>query len=214
MDLSPAPETIMDRGVDAFLDNVAAAQPFPGGGSAAALAGALAAALGEMMAGLTEGREKFAAVQPQVLELRAKMSGLRAILHSLIDEDPTAYKSLLDAICLPKETAGQVSARERAIEEAAQRATDTPLRTARAAVEILEHMRVLIEVGNPNVKCDAAAGAQLAHAALKAGQYNVLANVRILKDPRYAENYRSEIANLVRRGQTALQLIDALITGR
>jgi formiminotetrahydrofolate cyclodeaminase len=75
-------------------------------------------------------------------------------------------------------------------------------------------MRVLIEVGNPNVKCDAAAGAQLAHAALKAGQYNVLANVRILKDPRCAENYRSEIANLVRRGQTALQLIDALITGR
>jgi formiminotetrahydrofolate cyclodeaminase len=202
------------NGLDAFISDVAAAQPLPGGGSAAALAGALAAALGEMMAGLTEGRTKFASVQPQVVELRARMSGLRAILHALIEEDPAAYQSLLEAIRLPKETEDQVASREKAVEEATRRATDTPMRTARAAAEILEQMKILIEIGNPHVRCDAAAGAQLAHAALKAGQYNVLANIRTLKDRLYAENCRSEMSDLVRRGQRAVQLIDDMILSR
>jgi formiminotetrahydrofolate cyclodeaminase len=72
-------------------------------------------------------------------------------------------------------------------------------------------MKILIDIGNPHVKCDAAVGAQLAHAALKGGQYNVLANVRILRDSGYAENCRREISDLVHRGNRALQLIDEQI---
>jgi formiminotetrahydrofolate cyclodeaminase len=139
------------------------------------------------------------------------MSDLRAALRALIEEDPAAYQSLLDALRLPKGSQDQVASREKAIEEALKLATDTPMRTARAAVEVLEHMKILIDIGNPHVKCDAAAGAQLAHAALKVGQYNVLANIRILKDDGYVENCRREISDLVLRGNRALQLIDERI---
>jgi formiminotetrahydrofolate cyclodeaminase len=162
------------KGIDHFILALAAAKPFPGGGSAAALAGALAAALGEMMAGVTEGREKFASVEPRVLEIHAKMAGSRKVLRTLVQEDVDAYKSFMDAMQLPRETEEQKISRAAEIEKSARSAIETPLRTARAAVEVLEFMKILIEIGNPNARSDAAVGAQLAFASLKGGQYNVL----------------------------------------
>ena len=196
-----------------FVTKLAAAEPLPGGGSAAALTGALAAALGEMMAGLTAGREKFAQVRLQIAEIHARMSALRTILQGLVLEDQAAYQALLQSLRLPKETAGQITSRGAAIEEAARLATESPLRTARASVEVLENLKVLIEIGNPNAKSDAAVGAQLAYASLKSGQYNVLANIGVLKDRSYAENCRLEISALVLRGQLLLQHIDGRMTG-
>ena len=193
-----------------FLSNLAAANPFLAGGSAAALAGAFAAALGEMMAGLTEGREKFASVQHRVQEIHKRLTQLREILHALVEEDSIAFKSLLDAMKLPREPDEQRTARDEAIESSGRGATDTPLRTARAALEVLEHLNILIEIGNPHAICDVAAGAQLAHAALKSGQYNVLANIRDMKDIAFVESCRSEISDLARRGEEILNHIDGL----
>jgi len=202
------------EGIDEFVLSVADAEPLPGGGSAAALAGALAAALGEMMAGLTEGREKFASVQPQVKEIHAKMAGFRKVLRALVQEDSAAYQSLLNALRLPRETEEQRVARMDAIEKAARNATDTPLRTARAVFEVLECLKALIEIGNPHAKSDAAVGAQLAYASLKGGQYNVLANIRILRDGSFADRCRAEISDLVDKGNEILQQIDKQIAGR
>lgn len=202
------------EGIEAFISSVAAAVPLPGGGSAAALAGALAAALGEMMAGLTEGREKFASIQSQVLEIHAKLAAFRNVLQALVQEDATAYKSLLNALRLPRETEEQRTARADAIEKSARGATMTPLRTARAAFEILEYLEILIEIGNPHAKSDVAVGAQLAYASLKGGQYNILANIRGLRDDSFADSCRGEITDLVLRGHKILQQIDKQITDR
>jgi formiminotetrahydrofolate cyclodeaminase len=198
--------------IDEFISSVAAPNPIPAGGSAAALAGALAAALGEMTAGLTEGREKFACVQPQVQEIHAKLTLLRKTLRGLVQEDSMSFKSLLNAIKLPKETGEQRSARAEAIEKTTRSATETPLRTARAAIEVLENLNALIEIGNPNARCDVAAGAQLAYAALKSGQYNVLANIQNLKDLSFTRNCCAEISDLVRRGQKILERLDRLVS--
>jgi methenyltetrahydrofolate cyclohydrolase len=198
-------------GVDEFILSVAAANPIPAGGSATAFAGALGAALGEMTAGLTEGRERFAQAQPRVLEIHTQLTRLRKMLRALVREDAMAFKSLLNAIKLPRKTAGQKAARAQAIEESTKSATETPLRTARAAVEVLQNLNALIEIGNPNARCDVAAGVQLAYAALKSGQYNVLANIRSLSDVSFTRNCRVEISDLVRKGQKILKRVDKLV---
>jgi formiminotetrahydrofolate cyclodeaminase len=129
----------------------------------------------------------------------------------LVQEDSTAFKSLLDALKLPKGSEKQEIARAEAMERATRIATETPLRIARAAVEVLENLRVLVEVGNPNARCDAATGAQMAHASLKSAQYNVLENICKMKDRAFAESCRNEVTDLVGRGQLLLQQVDALV---
>jgi methenyltetrahydrofolate cyclohydrolase len=205
-------EDLRREGLDAFIARVAEAVPLPGGGSVAALTGALATALGEMMAGLTERREQFASVQVQVAGIHAKLTDCRGILRALVQEDSAAYQSLLTAMRLPRETEEQRAVRAGAVEQALRVATETPLRTARAAFETLKYLETLIEVGNPNAGSDAAVGAQLAYAALKGAQYNILTNIRALKDESFANSCRSEISDLTGRGQEILHHIDKRMT--
>jgi formiminotetrahydrofolate cyclodeaminase len=199
--------------IDHFISSVAAAKPLIGGGSVASLAGALAAALGEMMAGITEGRETFAPVQAQVIEIHSTLSGLRNELRDLAQEDSVAYRSLLNAMHLPRENEQQRALRTAAIEEHARNAIETPLHTARAALEVLGCLKTLLEIGNPHARSDVAVGAQLAYAALKSGQYNVLANIRILKDISYADQCRAEISDLLFKGFEIVQEVDRQVTG-
>jgi formiminotetrahydrofolate cyclodeaminase len=201
---------VSECGLDEFISGVAAAEPVPGGGCVAALAGSLAAALGEMMAGLTEGRARFAEVEPQVQKIHAMLAELRSALRELVQEDATAFQALLDAMRLPKGTAEEISVRIVMIERALRGATLTPLRIARAASEVLECLTILIEIGNPNAKCDLAVGAQMAFASLKGVQYNVRANISGLKDMPFVESCRLEISDLVRRGKSALKKIDEM----
>jgi formiminotetrahydrofolate cyclodeaminase len=194
--------------MDEFVSLVAGASPFPGGGSVAALAGSLAAALGEMMAGLTEGRPKHSSVDSQVREIHKKLTDARSELNDLVRRDTAAFRSLIDAIRLPKTLEEERAARAEAIESATKRATETPLQTTRIAFQILESLRILIEIGNPNARSDVAVGAQLAHAALKGGQYNILCNIPGMKDRTFAEQSRTEAANLALRAEEILQQIN------
>jgi formiminotetrahydrofolate cyclodeaminase len=199
-------------GLEEFILSVANTAPLlPAGGSVAALAGALAAALGEMMSSLTEGRQKFASVDFKVRQIHARLSKCRNQLRMLVQEDSTAFMSLLDALKLPKGSEKQEIERGEAIDRATRIATETPLRIARAAAEVLENLRVLVEVGNPNARCDAATGAQMAYASLKSAQYNVLENIRKMNDRAFAESCRNEVTDLVGRGQALLQQVDALV---
>lgn len=201
-----------EPGMEEILQNVANTDPLlPAGGSVAALAGALGGALGEMVSGLTEGRAKFASVDARVREIHAELKRLRDELRRLVDEDAASFKTLFDAMKLPRETGEQKAARAEKIEKATRAATDTPMRTARAAVRVLEHMRVLVEIGNPNAKSDAAVGAQLAHASLKGAQYNVLANIPGLKDTSYAGSCRTEINGIAERSQALLQQVEEMM---
>jgi len=212
----------MDRGIpagkltrtriDEFILSVADAKPLPGGGSAAALAGSLAAALGEMMAGLTEGRREYLDQDSRVREIHARLTGARQTLYSLVEEDSTAFQSLLDAFRLPRQTAEERAFRTEAVEKGKRNATETPLRAARAALDALENLRILIGIGNPNARCDAAVGAQLAYASLKGAYYNVRANIRGLEDRSYAELCYTEISELVRKARVILRQIDEIVT--
>jgi glutamate formiminotransferase/formiminotetrahydrofolate cyclodeaminase len=201
-----------EQALTEFVSSVAAPDAVPGGGSVAAHAASLAAALGEMVAGLTEGKKKFQVVEERVLEIHKDLTDARNELHRLVQEDADAYRGVMAAIRLPKETAEEKAARKDALERATRAATDVPLRTARLACQVLELLGVLAEIGNQNARSDAAAGAQLAGAALKGAQYNVLSNLPGLGDRTCAESCRHEADELARRGQEVLRKVDALLT--
>jgi formiminotetrahydrofolate cyclodeaminase len=199
-------------GIDEFVASVAAPAAVPGGGSVAALAGSLASALGQMVAGLTTGKKKFESVHQEVEAVRERLAAAGNELRKLVDQDADAYRSVVAALGLPKETEGQRAARAEAIQSATRAATETPLRTARTAALLLEPLETLISIGNPTAKSDAAVGMQLAHAAVKGAQYNVLINLPGLKDKDFARSCREEVTRLSRRSQEIVARIDGMMT--
>lgn len=201
-----------DQPLREFVAGVAAPEAVPGGGSVAAHAASLAAALGEMVAGLTEGKKKYQPVEGQIREIHLQLSEARSVLQRLVEEDADAYRGVMAALKLPKEGAEEKAARAEALARAARTATEVPLRTARLAAQTLRLLATLTEIGNQNARSDAAAGAQLAFAALKAAQYNVLVNLPSLADRAFAEASHGEADELARRGLEALQKVDALLT--
>lgn len=195
-----------------FVSSVAAPEAVPGGGSVAAHAASLSAALGEMVAGLTEGKKKYQAVEERVRGIHSQLLEARAALHRLVQEDSDAYAAVMSALKLPKETEADKAARSEAIEKATRTATEVPLRTARLAAEVLDRLGLLAEIGNRNARSDAATGAQLAFAALKGAQYNVLINLPGVKDHAFAEACRREVDELAHRCRETIHRVDALLT--
>src|SRR5213593_1928911 len=148
--------------LDGWLEELAGGAPVPGGGSAAALAGALAAALVAMVARLTTGRKAYAGVQGRVAAILAEAEALRATLRRLVDEDAEAYARVSAAYRRPREDPG----RTRAVDEALVGAAQTPLATARGAVRLIALAREIERLGNKNARSDAKVGEALARAAL------------------------------------------------
>ncbi|MCC7353760.1 MAG: cyclodeaminase/cyclohydrolase family protein [Anaerolineae bacterium] len=178
------------------LGALAAATPTPGGGSAAALTGATAAALVEMVCGLTIGREKFAAAQEEVKQVLARAQTLRPRLLALAEEDAAAFDALTAAYKLPKGTEAEKSARGEAIQQALRAATETPVRTAEAAAEVVTLARAMVEKGNPNAASDAGVAVLLAEAAVQGAALNVRTNLGGLKDAGFAHRAREYVSAL------------------
>jgi glutamate formiminotransferase / formiminotetrahydrofolate cyclodeaminase len=201
-----------EEGVTEFVASVAAPEAVPGGGSVAAHAASLGAALGEMVSGLTVGKKKFSAVDARVRAIHHELTEAREALQHLVQEDSEAYRGVMESLKMPKDTVEEKAVRSLALAHATRAATEVPLRTARLACRVLEGLETLSDIGNPNARSDAAAGAQLACAALKGAQYNVLINLPGLEDPAFADACRKEANELTRRGQEILQRVDARMT--
>ncbi len=165
-----------------FLATVASSAPVPGGGSVAALAGALGAALAQMVAGLTIGRKKYAAVETEMKERALQAAALVRRLDALRVEDAAAYAMVSAAYQLPKETPEQAATRDAAIQHALIDAATTPLETARCCAEVAALAAFAAERGNTNAASDAGVAALLAEAACRGAVYNVRINVVAMPD--------------------------------
>jgi formiminotetrahydrofolate cyclodeaminase len=199
--------------IEEFTAIIARPDPSIAGGNISARAGSFAAALGEKTAGLTEGRPAFAEHELRVREIHEELARARVALKELADEDSAAYGAVLNARRLPKSTGEEMAARAAAIEQATIGATETPLRNARAAFKVLKLLKILIEIGNPTARTDAAIGIQLAYASLKGAHYNVLANIGGIKDKAFAKSCRTESADLARQAAEILQQTDSIMEG-
>ena len=166
--------------LDGWMDELASVEPAPGGGSAAALAGALAAALVAMVGRLTSSRKAYAAVAEEFKGITEEAERLRLELRTLVDEDAESYQGVMAAYKLPKGTEAEVKARTEAVDRALLAAAEVPLRTARAAARVAALARRAAEAGNKNAVCDAGVGALLAMASVTGAGYNVAINVKAL----------------------------------
>lgn len=185
--------------VGGFLGAVASSAPAPGGGSVAAHAGALAAALAQMVAGLTIGKKKYASAEAEMKELAIRAAALANTLSALVKRDADAYTAVSTAYALPKETDADQAARDEAIQAALAKAADVPLETARACAEVAELALAAAERGNTNAVSDAGVAALLADAGCRAASYNVRINAASITDKVVAKRLSDQAAEIVRR---------------
>jgi glutamate formiminotransferase/formiminotetrahydrofolate cyclodeaminase len=180
-----------------FVASVASSNPVPGGGSVAAHAGALAAALAQMVAGLTAGKKKYAAVDAEMKDAALKATELGNQLAALVKRDAEAYALVSDAYKLPKEPADAAAHRAHAVTSALLKAAEVPLETARAAVDVAELALLVAEKGNTNAVTDAGVAALLAVTSARGAAYNVRVNVQALDDKTKGEPLVREASQLV-----------------
>jgi glutamate formiminotransferase/formiminotetrahydrofolate cyclodeaminase len=165
-----------------FVGAIASPTPVPGGGSVAAHAGAVAAALAQMVAGLTVGKKKYAAVDAEMRELAVRAAALGNTLATLVTRDSEAYAGVTAAYKLPAETPELEAAKKAKIDEALLAAAEVPLETAAACAEVAELALAVAERGNANAASDAGIAALLAEAGCIGASYNVRINVAALGD--------------------------------
>jgi glutamate formiminotransferase/formiminotetrahydrofolate cyclodeaminase len=176
--------------LEKFIGQVGAATAAPGGGAVAALAGALGAALTQMVAGLTLGRKKYADVEPEARRVLEEAGRLRTVLTTAISEDSAAFEQVLVA---RRNKEVDEATRAAAIEQATIGAAEVPLRVARLAYDVAHLARSMATIGNLNAASDAAAGAYMAQAAVYAAALNVKINVSGLQDQHQAAIWREEV---------------------
>jgi len=179
-----------------FINELASSSPAPGGGSVAALAGSLGAALSSMVCNLTIGKEKYADVQDEIKDVLKKSEKLRKKLIKLIDEDTEAFNDVMKAFKMPKETEEQKKKRSIAIQEGYKKATSIPLDTSKTCEEILDLSMIVAKKGNQNSITDSAVSATMARSAVESAILNVKINLGSIKDDKFVKNINSEIENL------------------
>ncbi len=189
--------------VRAFLEELAGPSAAPGGGSAAALAGAQGAALISMVAELTIGRKKYAGVEAEMQTVRRQARSLQARLLDLMEQDARSYDAVMEAYRLPKETPEQKAARVAAIQAGLKGATEVPLQTLAACAEVLELAVEAVDKGNVNVVSDGGAGVQSAYAGLVTAAINVRINLNAIKDQAFVQEYEARMQTLLTAGSDA-----------
>ncbi len=176
-----------------FVDSVAGGAPTPGGGSVAALAGSLGAALAQMAAGLTLGRKKYAHVQTAAEGIKTQAERLRRQLMAAVTEDAAAFEALMAAF---RNKEMDKEAKAAAIEAATIGAGEVPLRVARLSRDAAQLAQDIAGIGNVNAATDAAVAALMANAAAQAAALNVRVNAAGLNDQDLAAQWRSEVETL------------------
>jgi len=176
-----------------FLDKTASREPTPGGGSIAALVGALSAALGSMVCHYTVGKKKFKKVEPKVKELLSQAESLRAKLSDLIQADIDAYEQVSQAYKMPKDTEEEKKARQMAILQALKSAINVPMEVAKSSFDLIKLSWELVKVGNPQLIGDVGCAAALAVASFESASLLIEYNLNLIND----DELRREISPMI-----------------
>jgi len=198
--------------LEQFLDELASAAPAPGGGSAAAMAGATGAALVAMVARLTIGRKNYQDVNAEFENMLPRADARRAELIQLIQLDADAYRRVMAAYQLPKADDAEKTARAAAIQDALQEAANVPLRVARACAQVLEMSAVAAAQGNKNAASDAGAGAVMAEAGLQMALLNVEINLGLIQDQTFVAALRAAMEPLKQSAAKRQAILDTVQT--
>jgi formiminotetrahydrofolate cyclodeaminase len=188
---------LTEKSVANFLDELASNAPAPGGGSVAALSGALGAALVSMVCNLTLGKKGYEQVQDDIQDLLDRSEALRHKSADLLEEDVKAYTGYSKAAKMPRATEEEKAERKVAMQEALKVATDVPLSIAETAVEVMDLCMPAAEKGNKWAVSDAGVAVLMAEAALRSAALNVLINLGTLKDEEFVADRRAKLEALL-----------------
>ena len=189
-------EKLADKRLGQFLDELASGAPTPGGGSVAALSGAMAAGLLTMVCDLTIGKKQYAEFEAEAQALRQRAETLRAELQALAQADVDVFDHLSAAYKLPRTTDADAASRRAAIQQITRQATDVPLRVARAAIALLPLCAPLARHGNRSAVSDVGVAALLVQAAVPAALLNVDINLAVLEDQLFVRQTRAQVEDL------------------
>ncbi len=196
------------KSLNTFLDELASSSPAPGGGSVAALSGALGAALTSMVCNLTLGKKKYADVEGDLKRVLEQSEQLRDQFTSLIDRDTQAFNKVMEAFALPKDTDPQKALRAAAVRGATKEATLVPLEVMKHCIDALALAQSVASKGNAHSVTDAGVSALMLHAALEGAGLNVRINLRGLDDPEFVGWKEDEVQSL--RSTSAMMLEEIL----
>jgi formiminotetrahydrofolate cyclodeaminase len=205
---------ITQRSIDEFLDRLASADPTPGGGSAAAIMGAMGAALVSMVCNVSIGKKGYESAEPEFRAVLAKSEALRHRLAGMVAEDVAAFDGLMAAYKLPKTSEDDKARRADAIQASLRRATEVPLECARACAEVIELARRAADHGYRHVISDAGVGVAAADAALRSAALNVIINAPSLKDRRFADQAIEEVDRLAQSSSAASARVYAAVRSK
>jgi formiminotetrahydrofolate cyclodeaminase len=190
---------LIDLNIKEFVAETASNSPVPGGGSVAALAGSLGVALATMVANLTVGKEKYAAVEAEMQDVIKKGDDIREKLVELIDRDATSFDGVMKAFKLPKETDEDKAARSAKIQSEYKYAASVPMETAELAMAIMDLAEVVVEKGNPNAVTDGAVAAMMSRTAVLSALLNVKINIGSIKDEAFVKEMTEKMEALEKK---------------
>ena len=202
------------RTLNGFLDELASSAPAPGGGSVAALAGALGASLTSMVCNLTIGKKKYADVESDLKKILVRAEDLRGQFTVLIDKDTAAFNKVMEAFGLPKNTEPQKALRAAAIKEATKEATLVPLEVMKHCIDALALAQEVASKGNANSISDARVSALMLHAACEGAALNVKINLNALDDPEFVGWKADELESLRNTSGMMLEEIQSIVDAK
>lgn len=189
---------IADMTIKEFLKETASSSPVPGGGSIAALSGALASALSLMVGGLTVGKKNYEAVEEDMKVVINKAEKYMEFFTEYIDKDSEGFNEVMKAFKLPKDTDSDKEVRSKAIQNATKHAAIVPLETAKKGCEMMDIIKIAVEKGNKNAESDGLVAAMMCRTAVLSALYNVKINLGSIKDQGFVDNTSKEVKELER----------------
>ena len=188
---------IKDMTIQTFLDELASKASTPGGGGAAAVSGAMGAALISMVANFTIGKKGYENVDAEAQDILKKSEDLRAKLKDAIHDDVNVFNRVMASYGMPKETDEEKAARSAEIQASLKEATDVPLECARLCREVIDLSKPVAEKGNNNVISDAGVAVLAGYAGLRSAALNVYINIGGIKDKEFADDRRQQLEALL-----------------
>ncbi len=189
--------SLADLTIKEFLDELSSDSPAPGGGSVAALSGALGSGLITMVSRLTVGRDKYMEHWAEMSRIRDESKILVNTFLDLMHEDTTAFNTFMEALKLPKETVEEREIRREMMQNAMKKATEIPLRTLSECVKLTHLAASAVREGNPNAVTDAGTAALLARSGAESAAYNININLGDIKDLSYTNKVKEHMDTLL-----------------
>ena len=203
-----------EQQLQTFLDQLASKASTPGGGSAAAIMGAMGAALLSMVANLTVGKKKYEDVEAEMQGFLEQSEALRTRLIGMIQADVDVFDKVMMAYGMARETEADKEQRSQAIQAALKEATDVPLACAQLCADVIELCRPVAEKGNLNVISDAGVAVLAAHAALRSAALNVYINIGGIRDEEFVNDRRRKLEFVLSGAGIATETIYELVRSK